>query len=206
MLVIHRPNADNLPKPLGWDFVNPVAHLGTPDLYPFGANGRFPVWTWAISEPKVAVPLKAGIPTLHHLSQNSFGNNNSLFSQYPQLFLTGCVVIVVAQYVSIIPYFDCDFTTNRRGWGRLSNNLTMSLRVSWTMKPANDAPAAFTGCFLRSVYYRNSSHMKYLTIPSNGTAFFTSFISHTQDLWLEQAAKSRAYMLHNVCDSLFIYA
>lgn len=189
------------------DPVNLAVQLGSPDLCPRVASGSG-IWSWVVSEPHVAIPLKAGIPTLHHLSQNSFGNNNSILplsSKNLYLFLTSGVVIVVANHCFRTPYFDYDLTTNSRGWGRLSNNISTTPRISWTMKQAHDAPAAFTGCFLRSVDYRSSITCKFLAIPANGAAFFTSSLFDIQNLWLNQVAMSRSYILHNVCDPRFIY-
>lgn len=114
-------------------------------------------------------------------------------------------MILVAHYSCFLPHFDIDLTASSLGWGIIRNYRVLHLGISWTMKQAKDAPASFTGSFIRSVYYRSSVTPQYLAIPENGASFFTLFLFATHHIWQELATRSRLYISHNVSCSLISY-
>lgn len=127
-----------------------------------------------------------------------------IFSLLELAFLTSRVVILVAYFTYSVPSLDFDVAGGRHRWGRSTNHSVSTASISWTMKQAQDAPASFTGCFMRSVSFRSTICARYLSIPENGAAFVNFFLIDIHQWWLNLVSKSRLYISHNVSHSMFI--
>lgn len=107
-------------------------------------------------------------------------------------------MILVAYFAFTIPHFDLKPSDDLDGLAGLSNHSTPRIAISWTMKQAKDAPASFTGYFMRSAFYRTTMRVKYLAIPENGAAFFTLFLGDIHERWVELVLKASVYISHSV--------
>lgn len=89
---------------------------------------------------------------------------------------------------------------------------TRKVEISWIMRESygphreesDEAPDEPGWPFLRSIVYRGTLDLKYLLIPSHAAEFFTLFLDHIRESWLELVEKAKLHLAEIVSPSLHI--
>lgn len=81
---------------------------------------------------------------------------------------------------------------------------TRKIEISWVMRGLEKASDKSKWSSLRSVTYRGTLKLKYLSVPSHGVEFFTFFLDDIHEDWLKLLKEANLHLSEMASLPLFL--